>query len=365
MLKRRDFLLGGFSLAALGALGSGRLLAQTPERCFISAATTAAGEHRILVADQQGKLLHNLPVGERGHAGCLRPGTDEVAFFSRRPGHLLNIVDLQQGRLTRVIHSVAGEHFYGHGVFSPDGKRLYATAHRYEESEGVLNIYAADQDYAQVGQIRLGVMDPHEVCLHPNGRDLVVAAGGIQTHPDYGRIKLNLDRMQPELLVVDRFREEVTQRHRPSHHQLSIHHLDISPDGIVVAGYQFEGPEWEQPNLIAWLDVERQTFAEIRLPEADQLSLRNYIASVAIDPHTGVAAVTAPRGNRMALLDYRQQRYLGSVELNDVSGVMPLPGGGFVCTSGLGGVYRLAPESQQLTRVQADAFRWDNHLTAV
>jgi hypothetical protein len=364
MLKRREVLLGMVSATALASLSPG-LLAQPRQGCFISAANTAAGEHRVLIADVQGRVVHSLEVAERCHAGCARPASDEVAFFSRRPGRQLNIIDAHQGRLVQVIGAEPGEHFYGHGVFSPDGKQLYATAHRYEDSEGVINVYAADQSYRLTGQIRLGVMDPHEVRLHPNGRDLVIAAGGIQTHPDYGRIKLNLDRMQPALLVVDRYREEVTQRHQPSHHQLSIHHLDISPEGIVVAGYQFEGPEWEQPNLIAWLDVERQRFEEIRLPDTDQQVLRNYIASVVMDAVTGVAAITAPRGNRVVLLDYRQRRYLHSIELADVSGVLPLPEGGFICTSGMGGVYRLAPGSLLLKQVSADNIHWDNHLTRV
>lgn len=364
MLKRRDFLLGMASATALSSLSPG-LLAQTREGYFISAANTAAGEHRVLIADVQGRVVHSLEVAERCHAGCVRPASDEVAFFSRRPGRQLNIIDAKQGRLIQVVPSEPGEHFYGHGVFSPDGQLLYATAHRYEESEGVLNVYAAAQGYRQIDQIRLGVMDPHEVRLHPNGRDLVIAAGGIQTHPDYGRIKLNLDRMQPALLVVDRLTGKVTQWYQPSHHQLSMHHLDISPEGIVVAGYQFEGPEWEQPNLIAWLDVERQRFDEIRLPDTDQQVLRNYIASVVMDTTAGVAAITAPRGNRVVLLDYRQRRYLHSIELEDVSGVLPLPEGGFICTSGMGGVYRLTPGNLQLKQVSADSIRWDNHLTQV
>lgn len=332
---------------------------------FISAANDPDGGHWILIADNAGRLEHRIAVAERCHAGCLRPGHEEVAFFSRRPGRQLNIIDLRSGELAQVVPSQPGEHFYGHGAFCPRGELLYATAHRYESSEGVVNVYAANEQYRQIGQFSLGVMDPHEVRLHPNGNDLVIAAGGIQTHPDYDRIKLNLDSMQPALLVLDRNTGQVTQRHTPSHHQLSMHHLDISPDGIVVAGYQFEGPDWEQPALIACLDVAKQAYTEIRLPESQQVALSNYTASVAIDPHTGIAAVTAPRGNRVVLLDYQQRRYLNSIVLDDVSGILPLPQGGFICTTGLGGVYRLAPGKTELQQLSTDSLHWDNHLTQV
>ena len=40
---------------------------------------------------------------------------------------------------------------------------------------------------------------PHEILRFPGSDTLIVANGGIQTHPDTGRAKLNIERMLPNL----------------------------------------------------------------------------------------------------------------------------------------------------------------------
>ena len=42
--------------------------------------------------------------------------------------------------------------------------------------------------------------------LMPDGETFVVANGGIETHPDYGRAELNLETMDPSVAFVDRAR---------------------------------------------------------------------------------------------------------------------------------------------------------------
>ena len=45
--------------------------------------------------------------------------------------------------------------------------------------------------------------DPHEAILLADGKTLAVANGGIETHIETGREKLNLDFMQPSLALVE------------------------------------------------------------------------------------------------------------------------------------------------------------------
>ena len=47
-----------------------------------------------------------------------------------------------------------------------------------------------------------GSFGPHEIRLLPQGDTLVVANGGIETHPDSGRSKLNLPTMRPNLAYI-------------------------------------------------------------------------------------------------------------------------------------------------------------------
>src|SRR3546814_20954963 len=98
-----------------------------------------------------------------------------------------------------------GRHFFGHGVFSPEGRLMLATENDYETGCGVLGIYDAGAGgaYRRIGEFSTYGVGPHEVVLMPDGRTLCVANGGILTHPDYGKLQLNANDMQPSLAYID------------------------------------------------------------------------------------------------------------------------------------------------------------------
>lgn len=364
-MQRREFIQ--FSLLGIAAACSPLSFAGSDLRMvdlrFLSSVENAVGEHFIVAANSAGQQIFRIPVAERCHSGCLSPGTDQAVIMSRRPGENLYLINMLNGTLDAVVEAGEGFHFYGHGVYSDDGSRFYATANHYASGDGYIRVYAAHEGFKHLQDFSVGGMDPHELRLHPDGQRLVVALGGIETHPDYGRIKLNLESMQPALVVMDRSSGEVLQRYEPSHHQLSCHHLDISREGIVIAGYQFEGPKWKTPPLIARLDTRTEEFSEIILPEQEQANLGNYTASVAVHPHSSVAAITAPRGNSVMLLDYRSGQPLQLISIPDPGGVLAETEGSFVVSSGHGGLYRIRAGATEPELILHDSLRWDNHLT--
>lgn len=364
-MQRRQFIQ--FSLLSITAACSPLSLADSGNKMadlrFLSSVETALGEHFIAAANSAGQQLFRIPVAERCHSGCLNPGTGQAVIMSRRPGINLYVINILEGSLEATIEAGEDFHFYGHGVFSADGDRFYATANHYPSGNGYIRVYAANNGFRHLQDFSVYGMDPHELRLHPDGQRLVVALGGIKTHPDYGRIKLNLESMRPALVVMDRVSGEVLQRCEPSHHQLSCHHLDISREGVVIAGYQFEGPKWETPPLIARLDIRTGAFSEITLPEHEQAGLGNYTASVAVHPYSSVAAITAPRGNCVMLLDYRSGRLLQLVSVPDPGGVLAEREGSFVVSSGHGGLYRIWASAAEPELIKHHALRWDNHLT--
>src|SRR3546814_10690678 len=70
------------------------------------------------------------------------------------------------------LQAAAGRHFFGHGVFLPDGRRMLATENHYEAGHGVLGVYDASDggDYRRIGEFPTGGVGPHEVVLLPDGR---------------------------------------------------------------------------------------------------------------------------------------------------------------------------------------------------
>ncbi|GEK51895.1 DUF1513 domain-containing protein [Vreelandella venusta] len=329
---------------------------------LFSAVDDLDGKHYIAGVALDGKSRFMIEVPERCHGGCLRPSSHQAVLFARRPGTRMHVIDGANRRLAHTISAGEGYHFYGHGVFDLNGRYLYVTANRLADSAGLVRVYDAANDYAHVRDMSLDGIGPHELRLMPDGDTLVIGLGGIQTHPDYGRVKLNLDTMAPALMLMNRHSGEVVARHAPSHHQLSCRHLDVAADGTVIAGYQFEGPEWESYPLICRLDAAGD-FSELALPDEVTTSLRHYTASVAFSRVSATVLVTAPRGNRVLLLDAEQGRLNANLELPDAAGARCDGSGGFLVSSGQGGLYRVTPDTAVPELLASQEFRWDNHLT--
>lgn len=362
-MQRRQLLKAGLGSMALAMTPLSWALPAREEAAWLySAVDDPSGGHYIAGVALDGQARFMIEVPERCHGGCLRPASQQAVLFARRPGTRMHVLD---GDSRQLVHSIAageGYHFYGHGVFDTAGRYLYVTANRLEDSAGLVRVYDADNGYVHMHDMPLGGIGPHELKLMPDGDTLVIGLGGIQTHPDYGRVKLNLDSMAPALMLMDRHSGEILARHAPSHHQLSCRHLDVAADGTVIAGYQFEGPEWETHPLICRLDAQGR-FSELALPEEITVTLKHYTASVAFSREANSVLVTAPRANRVLLLDALQGRLVASFTLPDAAGARCDGNGGFWVSSGQGGLYRVTPGTaipELLTNLE---LRWDNHLT--
>src|SRR3546814_13805348 len=82
------------------------------------------------------------------------------------------------------------------------------------------------------------------MAVSDDGTMLVIANGGIRTHPDFGRTKLNLDRMEPSLVLIGARDGRLIQRHAlpASLRPLSTRHVAVGNGGQVWFACQWEGP---------------------------------------------------------------------------------------------------------------------------
>jgi hypothetical protein len=199
---------------------------------------------------------------------------------------------------------------------------------------------------------------------------MVVANGGIKTHPETGREMLNKDSMEPSLALIDAERQTVLASvdFGPRLKGLSIRHLAVTPGGETVFGCQFEGDRDEMPALVGTMTPDGKT-RFLEMPEDDLDAMNNYVGSVTLDASGTLAAATSPRGNAIAWWDLSTGRYLGRRRMSDVCGIAPAPTSGvFLATSGNAGV-RLAPvagaDLAPLGGSELDRWIWDNHLRRI
>lgn len=356
MATRRAF-LGGLIAGGL-APRLGWADAGAPD--FLSAAQFHDGSYRLVGLRGDGSTVFALPLPERGHAAAAHPTRALAVGFARRPGRFAVVIDCARGRETARIDAPEGRHFYGHGVFALDGDLLLTTENDYEAGEGVIGLWDATRNYARVGEFRSGGVGPHDMALMPGGQVLVVANGGIETHPDAGRVKLNLPVMRANLAYLS-LEGVLLERVEldPALRMNSIRHLALADD-LVGFSMQWQGGADRHPPL---LGVHRRGSAPRLLQAPDGQSheaLRGYAGSIAMAE--GQVAISSPRGNMVQVFDTDSGAFRAAYPLGDVCG-LARQGDGFLLTSGGGAVAR--SDGAELRMLTHAACRWDNHIIPI
>lgn len=333
-----------------------------PRARFLATWQQGAGGYCAGILDGAGEVRASAPLPERGHGMAVDPGGRYAVVFARRPGTFALALDTLSGEVVREIAADSGRHFYGHGAFSADGRRLYATENDYDGERGVVGVYDARDGFARIGEIPSHGIGPHEIRLHPDGKTLVVANGGILTHPAAPRAKLNVATMAPALALVDAASGRLVHRAAPppAWHKLSLRHLDVAPDGTVVVVGQWEGAALERPPLVATCRA-GGPLRFLTAPAEVHARMENYCGSVAFAAGGRSFGVTAPRGG-LAAVWQRDGTFLGARELADVCAIDAAEGGFFVA-SGTGATATLRPDG--LVPLATSDRRFDNHLRRI
>lgn len=342
------------------------LQARTQEPLYASSRRDKQGRHFAVIFSPQKGDVASVELPDRAHGITPHPIKTDCVAVSRRPGR--SSVVFGPDRKPHWFHTREDRHFQGHGIFSSDGRLFYTTENDYEGERGVIGVRDVLKDYKQIGEFSSHGVGPHEMALGADGKTLVIANGGILTHPDMGRQKLNLDVMQPSLVYMDARTGDLLEKCRlPQNlHQLSIRHFAMTQDGQVVIGLQHNGPRTERPPLIGYhrrgKDIELA-----KAPKRVHRTMRNYVGSVAVNGAGRFAAAACPRGNIVTFWDIKTRQYSSHIDLVDGCGVASsAQKEGFLLTSGLGKVGEYSLGSKRFlmsTSESRDDMSWDNHVS--
>ncbi|TPN56017.1 MULTISPECIES: DUF1513 domain-containing protein [unclassified Mesorhizobium] len=360
LIDRRDFLRAagiGFA-AAMAPSAWARTLAA--DAVFATAFVKRDGSFGAAVLSEAGKVLHAIDLPDRGHDVTFDPMSKRSVVFARQPGTFAVVFDHTGRDAPLTIASIPGRHFFGHGVFSPDGALLYATENDFDNAAGVVGVYDARAKFNRVGEFPTYGMGPHELLLLDDGRTIAVANGGIETHPDYGRAELNIATMKPSYVLIDRVTGDLIEKHElpAALHQLSIRHMDTDQAGTVWFGCQYRGASTDRPLLVGRA-TRGKDLQLLDMPGDVLAGFRNYIGSVAANPGSGTVAVSSPEGNSLVVIDAASGQVLSNNALVEVCGVAP-DGTGFMATTGAGEII----EGSGAMRSEPD-YVWDNHMLRI
>ncbi|CAI8851773.1 MULTISPECIES: DUF1513 domain-containing protein [Pseudomonas] len=362
MLRRQALKLGSVVLSALTLGGWALFRNKSSAPLLLSARDDGDGKHYAVGYRLDGTQVFATQVGQRCHDIINHPEQPIALFVARRPGTESYLIDLRDGRLLQTITSQPNRHFYGHAVIHKSGEWLYATENdTTDPGRGVLGVYRFDGERLQhSGEIPTHGIGPHQVSWMPDGETLVVANGGIRTEAE-SRVEMNLDAMQPSLVLMQRD-GTLLSKEVLGQQMNSVRHLAIAADGTIVAGQQFMGASHETAELLA-IKRPGQAFEAFPVPEQQLQSMAHYTASVAVHNELRLVALTAPRANRLFIWDLDSAQVRLDAPMPDCAGVGAVADG-FVVTSGQGRCRLYDCRKNELIGqpLQLPSGLWDNHL---
>lgn len=291
-------------------------------------ATSGEPVFSLDLLDLEALRVHSVPLGFLAHGFSTVPGREHVAAVFEKRGPNAAVVELLEAKV-RPIVAGPGRAFYGHGLYAPDAKHLYAVEIDTESHEGMLSV--RDAETLQVtGEIPTGGKNPHDALLLDDGTTLVVTNGGGALGSD----------APASVAFVDLPSRRVIERVLIPDENLNAGHVAIGKDGSIAV---VSAPRDGLPGATALGGLSLRHGAQgplERMMEPRDIADRliGESLSVAIHEPSGLVAATHPYGGLLTIWNLAERRMLRSFELVSARGVtVTLDGRYFAVSHGLGG----------------------------
>lgn len=366
-IDRRKFLAGSAAIATTSA--SPLAIASDLGPLFAAARRGPDGQFSAAIFTADGRDVNAASLAGRGHDIAVCPVTRRCVAFARRPGTFAVAFSPDRRQPAVAFEAPADRHFYGHGVFSPDGRLLYTTENDFEGGRGIVGVYDATDRFRRKAEFPSHGIGPHDLALIESGRVLVVANGGLREHPDLGggRRILNLEAIATSLVYIDAATGDLLERHRiASGGQLSLRHLDVGHKDMIVLGAQVVTGApglGDEATRLLYRHRRQQPLAATRLATAASDALAGYVSSVAVDQSGHFAAITSSKSGCALVIDVTTGDLKGISRLADVSGVARWEStGAFLLTSGVGTIASTGASANGFSASSSTGWSWDNHV---
>ena len=353
-INRRMFITGAGAAFLLGLSARESAALAGSRTLFATAFMDGQKNYGFAIVTEKGELVQRQTLPGRAHGFAWSPDTGRAVAFARRPGNFAIAFDPSSRRAPVLFHAPQGRHFYGHGVFSADGRLLYAAENDFEAGKGKIGIYDASGNFERITELETFGVGPHEIIFLRDGTTLAIANGGIRTHPDFGRAKLNLAQMQSSIVLVDSQTGSLLGRFDlPPHYQrMSLRHMVHASDESLWIGGQFEGDPLADVSPVIRLD-RNGTIAPVELPDDGRAILGAYVGAVALSADGRHAGFSSPKGGGYVTIDTTTRQLVMQISLPRNSG-LAASSDGMLASSEFGQIGR-----------KNYPLHWDNHILAL
>jgi hypothetical protein len=368
-INRRQFLCYGAANLISGYTSTltGTGLVNNEQATFnLSASSNNIGEYFLTATDNKNRILYQHQLPFRGHAFAISYRHQRIFCISRRPENVISIFNLQ-GKLLQQLETSVERHLYGHAICDNNGTHLYTTENNIGDGSGKISVWSIGDQTTRINTLPSYGVGPHDIALSPDQQYIIVANGGVRTHPHSGRKKLNIATMSPSLVFIDRASGKLHKKLQlpPSYRHNSIRHLATDRQGNVFIALQNQLPEHTHEILLARYDKVRDTLIPFDIPRDIAPRLQGYMGSIILDHSHTILAATSPRGN-CALFYTINGKFLYHLNSDDVCGIRANENAGeFIFSNGKGElIHCFAGKTLVILSVNHHPHTyWDNHIT--
>lgn len=220
-------------------------------------------------------------------------------------------INLNTGTKTRDISTLEGRHFYGHGVYSVDGKKLYCTETVLATQEGLIAVRDA-KTLKLEGEFPSYGANPHECHLVDDGKIIAITNGG----------GTKSSGLTPCVSYVDVASQKLIDKYEMQDERFNTGHLQISKNrDLVVISAPRDGLADTELGAISVLgkNGKLETFST---PSEIVKQLKGETLSVCIDESRGVFAATSPKGNFVSFWNLKNNKFISQIPLTSPRGII-------------------------------------------
>lgn len=251
----------------------------------------AGGQVALHLVDVGGGDRYSFPLPmETPHSLIQHPLRKEIVAIAPREKTRALIYDIAKGEMVASLNLERGRYFYGHGVFSVDGERLFLTAFDHK-SNGFLVEY--DANWNHVRDIETFGKAPHDIRTCHGGDALLIANNGWSRLSSYEEPSIT------SVVMMDLKSKKLIEKTELPEGHIAFQHLAGNDRGDFLVGCDYYGKSrtdfGEYPSLLARRRVGHDVEFLQMSPEMRATMVGN-VLSISWDEARDVAITTTPEG---------------------------------------------------------------------
>lgn len=263
----------------------------------------------LFVKDNVNDELIKFDLPFRGHGidRTFIQGNKFVTF--EKWGYHMALTNFEVKKIEFIVKE-EGRRFFGHGVFSSDGMKIYATQYDDINQRGVIGIYDSITGRRLGEYLSYGVF-PHD--LQRSGENQLIVINRKGAVPEQAK--------ENSLAWIDARNGKLIKKidFNLSSDKVYYHFCQLT-DGWIVASGAFEKNPIENSGVVQAISPSGD-FIEIKLTDIETKGFIGESLSLAAGAKTSVVAITSPAGNTVYFWDFKENKILEMANIETPHGI--------------------------------------------